>query len=88
MGCLPVDELIIGHGAGQGSGAVPLPQLSPDLSPTLMLHLADTSVSEHIVTHSAEHFKLLKPSEIGALSSLTDGFKQVAFKHYSPLITL
>ena len=81
MGCVPVDELIIGHGAGQGSGAVPLPQLSPDLSPTLVLHLTDAPISEHFVTHSAEHFKLLKAGEVAALSSLTDDFEHVAFEH-------
>ena len=48
-----------------------------------MLYLADASLSEHVVTHSAEHFKLLNTGEVAALSSLTDDFEQVAFEHWS-----
>jgi len=63
MGCVPVDVLIIGHGAGQGSGAVPLPQLSPDLSPPLVVCLAYPAFFQHIVADTAEHFKFLSASQ-------------------------
>ena len=63
MGCLPVDELIIGHGAGQGSGAVPLPQLSPDLRETLVSCLGHSTFLQHVIADIAEDLKLLNAGQ-------------------------
>ena len=54
---------------------------SEDLSPTLVLYLANASFLQHVVTHITEHFKLLETSEFSTLGSLTDNLEQVSFEH-------
>ena len=58
MGCFAY-VLIIGHWEGSGSSSVPLPQLSPDLRPTLVVCFTDSAFLQHIVANVAEDLKLL-----------------------------
>ena len=51
------------------------------VGPAFVLDSSDASFLQHVITHSAEHFKLLDTGEVAAFSSLTDDFEQVAFEH-------
>ena len=74
----------------QGSGGVPLPQVSPDLRETLVSCFGHSTFFQHVITHIAEDLKFFFTGESVCVFAVFYDLEHVCFvgDHWSLLITL